>query len=131
MKNVQNALGVKNICDLILKEIYSIYETKSLTKEQIEKYDMTETKIFEKYDNLSEDELNTKNNKNFYFENDHMTAVIKRCRGEKKRDKRKIDGLRKNLMIPESEMPEWKMGNNFLDEKILEEYSVKIYKIDP
>ena len=23
------------------------------------------------------------------------------------------------------------MGNNFLDEKILEEYSVKIYKIDP
>ena len=60
-----------------------------------------------------------------------MTAVIKRCRGEKKRDKRKIDRLRKNLMIPESEMPEWKMGNNFLDEKILEEYSVKIYKIDP
>ena len=46
MKNVQNALVVKNICDLILKEIYSIYETKNLTKEQIEKYDMTETKIF-------------------------------------------------------------------------------------
>ena len=106
MKNVQNALGVKNICDLVLKEIYCIYETKNLTKEQIEKYDMTETKIFEKYDNLSEDELNTKNNKNVHFENDHMTAVIKRCRGEKKRDKRKIDGLRKNLMIPESEMPE-------------------------
>ena len=34
-------------------------------------------------------------------------------------------------MITESEMPESKMGNNFLDEKILEEYSVKIYKIDP
>ena len=89
MKNVQNALGVKNICDLILKEIYSIYETKNLTKEQIEKYDMTETKIFEKYDNLSEDELNTKNNKNVYVENDDMTAVIKRCRGEKKEAKEK------------------------------------------
>ena len=131
MKNVQNALGVKNLCDLILKEIYSFYETKNLTKEQIEKYDMTETKIFEKYDNLSEDELNTKNNKNVYVENDDMTAVIKRCRGEKKRGEGKIDGWRKNLMIPESEMPESKMGNNFLDEKILEEYSVKIYKIDP
>ena len=28
MKNVHNGLGVKNISDLILKEIYSIYETK-------------------------------------------------------------------------------------------------------
>ena len=34
-------------------------------------------------------------------------------------------------MIPESEMPESKMGNNFLDEKVLEEHSFKIYKIDP
>ena len=36
-----------------------------------------------------------------------MSTVIKRCRGEKKRrGKRKIDGFRKKLMIPESEIPE-------------------------
>ena len=42
MKNVQDGLGVKNMTDLILKEIYSIYETKNLTKDQIQKYKMTE-----------------------------------------------------------------------------------------
>ena len=56
--------------------------------------------------------------------------------GWKKRGERKIDGLRKKLMIPEfeiSECPEFevstKIGNIFLNEKILEEYSVKAYKI--
>ena len=49
---------------------------------------MTEREIFEKY-NLSEDELNTKSNKNTYVENDVMTTVIKRCRGEKKEAKEK------------------------------------------
>ena len=41
-------------------------------------------------------------------------------------------------MIPESEIPECpehelksKIGNIFVNEKILKEYSVKIYKIDP
>ena len=58
--------------------------------------------------------------------------------GVKKRGKREIDGFRKKLMIPESEIPEGpehevksKIGNIFVKEKILEEYSVKIYKIDP
>ena len=45
---------------------------------------MTEREIFKKYDNLSEFELNPKNNKEVYAENDVMTTVIKRCRGEKK-----------------------------------------------
>ena len=62
---------------------------KNLTKEQIKKYKMTKREIFKKYDNLSEDELNTKSNKNVYVENDVMTTVIKRCRGEKKRRKKK------------------------------------------
>ena len=35
-----------------------------------------------------------------------MTTVIKRCSGEKKIDKRKIDGFRKKLMIPDSETTE-------------------------
>ena len=59
---------------------------------------MIEREIFEKYDNLSEDELNRKSNKNVYIKNDVMITVIKRCRGE-----RKIDRFRKKLMIPDSE----------------------------
>ena len=42
MKNVHHSLAVKNISDLILKEVYGIYETKNLTKKQIRKYNMTE-----------------------------------------------------------------------------------------
>ena len=38
MKDVQNVLGVENISDLVLKEIYGIFKTISLTKEQIKKY---------------------------------------------------------------------------------------------
>ena len=63
-------------------------ETKNLTKEQIKRYKMTKREIFEKYNNLSEDELNRKSNKNVYVENDVMTTVIKRCSDERK-DKRK------------------------------------------
>ena len=48
---------------------------------------MTESEIFEKFDNVSEDELNTKNNKEVYVKNDVMTTVTKRCRGEKKEAK--------------------------------------------
>ena len=88
MKNVHNSLGVKNISDLVLKEIYGIYKTKNLTNKQIQKYKMTEREIFEKY-NLSKDELNTKTNKNVYFKNDVMSTVIKRCRGEKKKRQKK------------------------------------------
>ena len=48
---------------------------------------ITERRIYEKFDNLSEEELNTKSNKTIYATNDVMTTVIKRCRGEKKRYK--------------------------------------------
>ena len=136
MKNVHNRLGVQNMSDLILKEIYGIYETKKLTNKQIQKYKMTGRVIFEKYDNLSKDELDTKSNKNVYVRNDTMTYVIKRCRVEKKGERKK-DGFKK-LMISESEISECskyevksKIGNIFANEKILEEYSVKIYEIDP
>ena len=45
---------------------------------------MTERELYEKFGNLSEDELSTKSNKNIYVRNDVMTAIIKRCRGKKK-----------------------------------------------
>ena len=62
-----------------------------------------------------------------------MSTVIKCFRGE-----REIDGFRKKLMIPQFEIPESpehevksKIGNIFVNQKILEKHSVKIYKIDP
>ena len=63
MKNVHDGLGIKNMSDLVLKEIYSKYERKNLTKKETKKYKITEREIFEKYDNLSENELNKKDNK--------------------------------------------------------------------
>ena len=60
MEKEQGGLSVKNISDLVLKDIYSIYKTKNLTKEQIQKQEVTEWENFEKYTNLSENQLNTK-----------------------------------------------------------------------
>ena len=67
-----------------------------------------------------------------------MSTIIKRCRDEKKRGTRVIDGFRKKLMVLNSEIsvcPEFeiksKIGIIFVNENVLEEYSVKIYKIDP
>ena len=47
---------------------------------------MTERGIYEKFDNLREEELNTKSNKNVSVKNDVKSTVIKCCRGEKKEE---------------------------------------------
>ena len=67
-----------------------------------------------------------------------MTTIIKRCRGEKTRGIRAIDGFRNKLMIPDSEIPKCpefevksKIGKIFKNQNLLEEYSVKIYEVDP
>ena len=46
MKDVHKGVGVKNMSDLILKEISSIYETKNLTNKQIKKYKWVRKKFF-------------------------------------------------------------------------------------
>ena len=58
--------------------------------------------------------------------------------GVKKRSVRAIDGFRKKLMIPDSEIlacsefeVKSKIGKLFRNEKILEEYSVRMYENDP
>ena len=86
IKDIGDVLGVKNISDLVLKEIYDIYEKRKLTKEEIKNYKMIEREIFEKFDNLSNDELNTKSSKFVYVKNNVMTNIIKHCRGEKKEE---------------------------------------------
>ena len=98
---------------------------------------MTEREFYEKFDNLSKDELSTKGNKNVYIKNSVMTNIIKHCRGEKKRGIREIDGFRKRLMIPDYVIPKCpehevksKIRIIFANKKMFEEKSVKIYKID-
>ena len=60
---------------------------KILQKKRVNEYKMTKREIYKKFIDLNEKELNTQNNKNPYVRNDVMTAIIKRCRGEKKRCK--------------------------------------------
>ena len=83
MKDVKIGMGVTNMSDLILKEIYGICETKNPTK-KINEYKMTKREIYKKFTNLIERELNIQNNKNSYVRNDAITTIIRRCRGEKK-----------------------------------------------
>ena len=64
MKDVGSGVGVKNISDLVLNEIYGIYKTKTPTKEQVNEYKMTKREIYKKFTNLSKKELNTNNKKN-------------------------------------------------------------------
>ena len=83
-------------------------------------------------------ELNTKNKKIVHVRNDVMTTVIKRCRGEKRRGIRAIDGFINKLMISDSEIPKCpecefksKKGKTFQNPNLFEEYSVRISEIDP
>ena len=82
MNDVGSGIGVKNISDLVLKEIYGICETKNPSKEQVDECKMTEREIYKKSTNLSQEKLNSKNNKKAYVKNDVMTTVIKRYGGE-------------------------------------------------
>ena len=41
MKDVGSGMGIKNISDLVLKEIYGIWETKNRIKKQVNEYKMT------------------------------------------------------------------------------------------
>ena len=104
MKDIESGIGVKNISDLVLKEIYSICETKNPSKEKVNEYKTTKKQVYKKFTNLSQKELNTINNKKTYVKN-VMTTIIKRCGEEKKRGIRAIDGFRSKLMIPDSGIP--------------------------
>ena len=68
-------------------------------KEQINEQKMTERNIYEKFDSLGEEELNTKSNKNINTKIVIVTTFIKRGTVKKKRGIRAIDGFRKKLMI--------------------------------
>ena len=109
---------------------------KNLKNNEIKKYKMTEREIFKKYDNLSENELNTKSNKDVYVRTDIIGSAIVHSTGEKGKKSKKNRWIqKKKSKIPESEIlqcPEYtiksKIGKIFVNEKILEEYCVNIYE---
>ena len=71
--DIQNGRGIKNISDLVRKEIHDIFETKNPTKEQIRKYKRTEK------------ESNPECNSNSKFARSNLTEkIMKNCRGVKK-----------------------------------------------
>ena len=96
MKDVGSDMGVTSISELGLKEIYGICGTENPSEEQVNEYKWQNEKFIKKFTNLSQEKLNTKNNKKSYARNDVMTTVIKQCRGEKARGIRAIDQFRKN-----------------------------------
>ena len=67
MIDVQNGLGLKNISDLLRKEMYGIFETKNIIKGQKKKYKRTKKEINKEY-----------------VKSDLMEKIIKNCRGVKK-----------------------------------------------
>ena len=73
-----------------------VFMGKKLAKEEIKCFKMTEREIFEKFDNLNEDQLNTKSNKNVYVKNNIMANITKHCRGEKKEESEQQMDLEKN-----------------------------------
>ena len=81
MNDVQNGLGVKNMSDLVRKEIHGIFETKNPTKDQVKKY------------KRRKNELDNNSNATFvYVRSDLMSRMIKNCSSEKK-------GAKKNIIL--------------------------------
>ena len=79
MINVQKGSGVKNMSDLVRKEIHGIFETKNPTKEQIKKNKRSEKET---------DKKSKSDSKLKYIRSDLMSRIMKNCRGEKKRGKK-------------------------------------------
>ena len=78
MYDVQEGIGVKNMSDLVTKEIRAIFRTKNPSKDQIRKRKKRE----KEWDHNSAATF-------VYVRSDLMSRIIKNCRGEKKGAKKK------------------------------------------
>ena len=77
--DVQQEIGVKNMPDLVRKEIRGIFRTKNPTKDQIRKYERREK------------ELDHNSTATFvYVRSDLMSRITKSCRDEKKEAKKRF-----------------------------------------
>ena len=125
--------------DLILKEIYFKYERKNLTDNEIKKYKMTEREVFQRYDNLSEHELNNQNDKEVSVRINVITSVTVNCTGEKKRAKkkekkkgefkRKLGFTKFDIMVLSEYSIKSKIGKIFVNEKYLKNIMSKFMKL--
>ena len=125
--------------DLILKEIYFKYERKNLTDNEIKKYKMTEREVFQKYDNLSEHELNNQNDKEVSVRINVITSVTVNCTGEKKRAKKKkkkkgeikikLGFTKFDIMVLSEYSIKSKIGKIFVNEKYLKNIMSKFMKL--
>ena len=120
MKDVQDRLGIKNISDLLRKEICGRFGTKDLIEKQKMKYISSEYQITK---NFKDSDLYK------YAKNKLMEKIIKNCRGVKKCN----DGV--NRLDKEDQRQNFRMVLGFKENEIYDrkEYSIvkrikKIFK---
>ena len=120
MIDVQNGLGIKNISDLVRKNIQGRYETKNPTKEQVKKYKRSLKEISKEP---------TYDSKIKYVHSNLMEIIIKNRRGVKKCN----DGM--NRMEKEKQSEDFRTCLGFKEHDIIQrkEYSMnlKIKKVFP
>ena len=136
MKDVQDRLGIKNISDLVRKEICGRFGTKDLTEKQKIKYIRSEYQIIKKFKDSSLYK---------YAKNKPMEKIIKNCRGLKKcndgvdrldkedqrRDFRILLGFKENEIYERKEYSfVKKIKKIFKKQTIIGQYRVKKYFID-
>ena len=105
MKGVQGRLGIKNISDLLRKEICGRFGTKDLTEKQKMKYIKSEYQITKNF----KDSNLYKNAKNKLME-----KIIKNCKGVKKCN----DGV--NRLDKENQRQNFKIPLGFKENEIYE-----------
>ena len=74
MNDAQKGLCIKNLSDLVRKELHGIFETNNPTKEQIKRYKLSLREITNK---------SMVDSKSKYVRSDLMEKIIKNCRGVK------------------------------------------------
>ena len=136
MFDIQQGLGLKNIADLVRKEIMGIFSTNNLTKKQ--------TKNYKCYlQEITKDAKDDSRNK--YVRSDLMEKIIKNCRGvedcKKSTNKEEVEKQRQNfrflfgfkendLFITKEESVLNKIMKAFSREEIYLQFPALNYKID-
>ena len=136
MIDVQNKLSIKNISDLVRKDIQGIFEIKNPTRKQVRKYKRFQKEISRKP---------TDDSKIKYARNDLMEKIIKNCRGVKKcndgingmkkEERRKkvraiLDFRKHNIMLTKEQSVLKSIMDPFEGENMQTQYSILGYKID-
>ena len=124
MYDVQKGLGIKNISDLVRKEIHGIFENHNHIKDQIRKHKRSGKEWF------SGDAYT-------YVRSDLMLEIIKIFRGEKGRGEKKIDDFQSqlgfklhDLTMSKEESVTTKIIKAFPNDEILLQHKVLDYFID-